>query len=94
MPLIATACSLAGCPAAVWQFRVGARYMQALNSGQETFPDIDYSVIYSRSDGAVDPIDTTLDPAPGTSYRRVAIQDKCPGRIVDHIRIGPDVATR
>lgn len=87
-PLITTACDLAACPAAAWQLRVGSQYMQALNSGQETFPGIDYSVIYSRLDGGVAPIDTPLDPAPGTVYRHVAIQDKCPARIADHISNG------
>lgn len=88
VPLISTACGVAGCPAAAWQGRVGARFMQALNSGQETFPGIDYSVIYSRLDGGVNPVDTPLDPAPGTSYRRVAVQDRCPLRIADHLTNG------
>lgn len=84
----AGACSLIACPQGVWQQLVGSQFMRAVNSGQETFPGIDYSVIYSNLDGLVQPQDTVLHPAPGTSYRRVSIQSVCPLRIADHLTNG------
>lgn len=87
-PLGGLACLAARCPQGLWQQFAGSRFLTALNSRRETFAGIDYSVIYSRTDGAVMPRDTVLRPAPGTSYRRVAVQDVCPARIADHLTNG------
>lgn len=84
----AAGCTLIACPQGVWQQLVGSQFLRAVNSGQETFPGIDYSVIYSVLDGLVQPQDTVLNPAPGTSYRRAAIQSVCPLRIADHLTNG------
>lgn len=82
------------CPEAIWQFQPESRYIAALNSRRETFRGIDYTVIYSRTDGIVQTADTVLDAGPGVSYRRVAIQSICPGRLADHFQNGAtDAAT-
>ena len=86
--LAALACLTARCPQGVWQQLAGSQFIKAINSGQETFPGIDYSAIYSRLDGLVVPRDTVLHPAAGSSYRRVAIQDRCPIRVADHLTNG------
>jgi hypothetical protein len=87
-PLFRLTCTLVACPQGIWQQLAGSNFIAALNSGQQTFPGIDYSVIYSRTDGLVQPGDTVLDPAPGTSYNRVAIQSVCPLEIADHLTNG------
>jgi hypothetical protein len=87
-PLLALTCTAVACPQGIWQQLVGSRFIRAVNSGQETFPGIDYSVVYSRTDGLVQPRDTVLNAAPGTSYSRVAIQSICRGRIADHLTNG------
>jgi hypothetical protein len=91
--LLNTTCGVIGCPQGVWQQIAGSHFMQALNSLQETFRGIDYTVIYSTTDELAQPSGTVLHPAPGTSYRRVAIQDICPGRVVDHLENGSVDAT-
>lgn len=87
-PLASLACTTVACPQGVWQQLVGSQFIRAVNSGQETFPGIDYTVVYSNFDGLVQPQDTVLHPAPGTSYRRVSIQSVCPLRMADHLTNG------
>lgn len=76
------------CPPVFWQGLPTSNTVKALNSYQETFPGIDYSDVYSRSDLVLQTFDTELHPAPGTVYRRVAIQDICPTRVADHLTNG------
>lgn len=65
---------------------VGAKC--ALNGGPQTFPGISYSVLYSKFDEVVLPQDTPLDPAPGTAYRRVALQEVCALNVAEHVLNG------
>ena len=51
------------CAPAIWQQAYESRYMQALNSYNETFPPISYTNVYTRNDEFVQP---NLD-AEGTS---------------------------
>jgi hypothetical protein len=81
-------CSITGCAPALWQQVRGSQFMQALNSGQQTFAGIDYSVVYSKTDIIVVSTDTPLEPAAGASYRRAALQDVCPSRLADHLSTG------
>ncbi|WP_320837133.1 esterase/lipase family protein [Zhongshania sp.] len=80
-------------PAAVFQMAQDSAFITALNSGDETPGNIDYSNIYTMMDELVQP----YEPEPtaaldfGMSNPRVSntlIQDVCTGRIVDHITIG------
>lgn len=87
-------CRLVGCPQGIWQQTATSDFMRAINSRQMTFAGVDYSVIYSLADGAVAPAITPLVAEPGVAYRRVAVQDVCPGRIADHLTNGStDAAT-
>lgn len=84
-------CNLA-CPAAFWQQRADARFIAALNSGQETFEKVDYTVAYTRLDEVVTPnLDehgsSSLLPEPG-DVSNVAIQDVCPADVSEHLGIG------
>jgi hypothetical protein len=44
-----------GCAAADWQQGAGSSFVKALNSGQETFPGISYTEIYTHTDETVQP---------------------------------------
>ena len=43
------------CAPALWQQLYGSEFMRALNSGQETFPGISYTAVYSHQDGLANP---------------------------------------
>jgi hypothetical protein len=82
-----------GMPAAVYQMAQDSAFINALNSGDETRGDIDYTNFYTLMDELVQP----YEPEPtaaldfGMANPRVSntlIQDVCTGRIVDHITIG------
>jgi len=61
-----------------------------MNSGQETFPGIAYSVIYSNTDEFVQPnLDDSGSSAlhgGGGVVSNTALQDVCPGHFADHLQ--------
>jgi len=79
------------CAPALWQLRYQSSFMQAMNSGQETFPGISYTEIYSHQD----PIATPASDDSGTSslhggggrITNVALQDICPAHLAEHIKV-------
>ena len=82
------------CPPAYWQQATGAHFLQALNSGAETFAGIDYTVVYSRTDEIVTP---NLDASGSSSLHtgdgaiaNIAVQDICPNDASDHLAMGTD----
>jgi triacylglycerol esterase/lipase EstA (alpha/beta hydrolase family) len=84
--------ALTGCPAAFWQQRSSARFLEALNSWQETFPGISYTEIYSRTDEVVVP---NVGPAASSSVHggggritNVAVQSICPLDVSEHLAMG------
>lgn len=86
-----TACQ-AQCPPAYWQQATNARFLQALNSGAETFAGIDYTVIYSRADEIVVP---NLDASGSSSLHtgsgaiaNIAVQQICPADTSEHLAMG------
>jgi triacylglycerol esterase/lipase EstA (alpha/beta hydrolase family) len=80
-------CAPAGdCPLNFWQQATGSHFIQALNSRQQMFTGIDYTVIYSTTDSVVLPQDTPLDGA--GSYRRIALQSICPADFATHFQDG------
>ena len=83
------ACAAHTCVPAAWQQGIGAHFMAALNSGQQTFPGIAYTVIYSRVDDVVtpDPTGALSVLPPGPNVTNVAIQDVCPTDLSEHIGI-------
>ncbi len=80
------------CLPALWQqyirtegYRAAPRLLTALNAGDETPGAISYSSIYSLTDPVIQPI----APYPTAALRgasNVAVQDICPGRIVEHVQ--------
>jgi pimeloyl-ACP methyl ester carboxylesterase len=86
-------CSMpGGCAAAIWQQRSDAAFIAALNSRQETFPGISYTVIYTHTDEVVYP--NTSDSGSsslhggGGQIANVAIQSICPADVNEHLGIG------
>lgn len=76
-------------PAAVWQMRVVARFISALNRGDETPGPLSYTSISSAADELVQPLGTQeLDGA-----TNILLQEVCPGRPVDHVNIVADGVT-
>ncbi|MGI8556944.1 MAG: esterase/lipase family protein [Solirubrobacteraceae bacterium] len=82
-------CLGGSCIPAAWQQAIGSNFMAALNSGQQTFPGIAYSAIYTRFDDVVTPdFDGGLSRLPpGPNVLNVAIQDVCPADLTDHLGI-------
>lgn len=86
-PAASDLCNAAGeCPMTVYQQASNSNFIKALNSRQQMFGGIDYTVIYSETDGLVPPQDTPLQGA--GSYARISLQDICPGHIGDHFQNG------
>lgn len=82
-------CFSGSCFPAAWQQSVGSAFMAALNSGQQTFPEIAYTVIYSRTDEVVTPnADGALSVLPeGPNVRNLALQDLCALDVSEHLTI-------
>jgi triacylglycerol esterase/lipase EstA (alpha/beta hydrolase family) len=78
------------CAPALWQLRYQSNFMRAMNSGQETFPGLSYTEIYSHQDQTVTPAsdDTGTSSLHGGGGRitNVALQDVCPAHIADHVK--------
>jgi triacylglycerol lipase len=84
------------CIAPFWQMKPDSQFLAALNTGDESPGDIDYTSVYSRTDQFVwlagaggNPWD---DSASIDGAVNVAVQDLCPGRSVDHIQVVYDAA--
>ena len=80
------------CAPAAWQQRTGSEFIKALNSYQQTFPGISYTVVYSHTDLIVSP---NLDDSGrsslhggGGEIENVAIQDICPLAVSEHVAVG------
>lgn len=73
-------CPLDSCPPAVHQMRPPARFLNALNSHDETPGDVDHTSVFSANDELVQPPRSALlDGAVN-----VMVQDLCPARPVHH----------
>lgn len=90
--LDAQAACRAECPPAYWQQSTGSHFLVALNSRSETFADIDYTVIFSRTDEVVVP---NLDASGSSSLHtgkgriaNIAVQQICPNDTSDHLAMG------
>lgn len=85
------ACALS-CNPSFHQQASQSRFLQALNSGAESFAGIDYTVAYTQDDEVVVP---NAGPAPSSALRtgagviaNIALQEVCPGHLADHFTIG------
>ena len=90
--LDANALCLAPNAPAIWQQRENSHFLQALNSGAETFAGISYTVIYSRTDEVVFPNlnaegCSALHTGQG-QIANIAVQDICPWDVSDHLAMG------
>ncbi len=81
-----------GCPPSFWQQRMGSKFLGALNSGQETFPGISYSSVYTRIDEVVVPNVNDRSSSSlhggGGEISNVSLQDVCPVGADEHLAIG------
>jgi triacylglycerol lipase len=77
------------CFTACWQMRPGARFLSALNGGDETPGSLSYTSIYTANDEFIDPVESSA--LGGAS--NILIQDICPGRPVEHLLMAGDAVT-
>jgi triacylglycerol lipase len=84
------------CIAPFWQMKPDSQFLAALNRGDESPGDIDYTSVYSRTDQFVwlsgaggNPWD---DSAGIDGATNLAVQDLCPGRSVEHVQVVYDAA--
>jgi pimeloyl-ACP methyl ester carboxylesterase len=82
----------AGCNPAFWQQSASSEFVKALNSFQETFAGISYTVVYTHTDWVVTP---NFDDSGSSSLHgsegeitNVAIQDRCPLDLNEHLAVG------
>ena len=81
-----------GCPPATSQQRLTAKFVEATNSGQETFGGISYTNVYTRADEIAQPNlndhGTSSLHGPGR-ITNVAVQDLCPLSLAtEHLAVG------
>ncbi|WP_280236175.1 esterase/lipase family protein [Nocardia cyriacigeorgica] len=77
------------CSAARWQQTAGSNFLTALNRQPETFPQLDYTVIATRFDEIVLPYTSSYLPS-APNVTNTAVQDLCPGRLVEHFGMAYD----
>ena len=80
------------CNPSFHQQATGSRFLEALNSGAETFEGIDYTVAYTYADEIVVP---NAPPTPSSALTtgdgaiaNIATQEVCPANAADHFAIG------
>jgi hypothetical protein len=77
------------CVPALWQQADNSNFTAALNSGQETFPGISYTNVYSHSSQFVQPnlgsTGSTSLHGGGGAIANIATQDICPLNVADHL---------
>ena len=93
LPVLPLVPALTGLPEIVFQFATNSQFTAAVNRGDETPGDIDYTSIYTLFDELVQPVipvpTAALDWQLGNpKVSNILLQDVCPGRLVDHVTIG------
>jgi triacylglycerol esterase/lipase EstA (alpha/beta hydrolase family) len=86
--LDANALCLATCAPSIFQQTRGSRFLTALNTGAETFPGIDYTVVYSNTDEVVVPNFGPRASSALSGATNVAVQRICPLDISEHLAMG------
>lgn len=80
-------------PEAIYQFAPGSDFVAAVNSGDETPGDVDYTSVYTLFDELVQP----AAPVPTAALdfdqdnprvANILLQDVCPGHLAEHFSIG------
>lgn len=87
-----------GMPAAFYQMASDSDFEEALNAGDETPGEVDYTSIYTQFDELVQPVSPVPTAALdwGMDNPRVSnilLQDVCPALLADHVTIGITDAT-
>jgi hypothetical protein len=81
-----------GCLPAGAQQASDSQFIKALNSGQETFPGISYTEIFTHDDEVVQPNkdddSSSALHGGGGLITNVSVQDVCPADIVEHLGLG------
>jgi triacylglycerol esterase/lipase EstA (alpha/beta hydrolase family) len=77
----------AGCPACVDQI-VGSALLTRLNSGGDTVPGVNYTVIETRYDEVVTPYTSAFLTGPDVT--NITVQNQCPLDLSDHLEISYD----
>jgi triacylglycerol esterase/lipase EstA (alpha/beta hydrolase family) len=88
-----TACVIA-CPPVNFQQAVGSNFLQALNSGAETFAGVSYTEIYTEIDEIVDntpPLCSSCLTSGAGQITNVAIQSICPNDLSEHLGLYTDL---
>lgn len=78
-------------PEAFWQMRQGSAFVTTLNDGDESPGSVSYTSLYTWTDELVQPSygpDATALLAEDDNVTNLALQEACPGRLVDHLTIG------
>lgn len=80
-------------PAVTYQFARSSNFVAALNAGDETPGDIDYTALYTLYDELVRPVvpqpTAALDYEQGNpKVANILLQDVCPGHVSEHFVIG------
>ena len=86
-------CSLpAGCGPSILQMSPGSKFLKALDSGPQAFGPVDYTSIYSNTDGTVTPPAerSSLTATAGVNVSNISIQSICPTSATVHIGIPAD----
>jgi hypothetical protein len=81
------------CPPASWQQGASARFIEALNSGAETFAGISYTEIFTHTDEVVTPNSSDASAISalhtgGGTISNVSTQSICPLDLDEHLMIG------
>jgi triacylglycerol esterase/lipase EstA (alpha/beta hydrolase family) len=84
-------CSRKSCIPPIWQMKPDSQFLAALNAGDQTPGDVDYTSVYSRTDQIVWRRDAGGNPwddsARVDGASNIAVQDVCPGRYVEHVQM-------
>lgn len=76
------------CAPAIWQQRRDSAFLQALNSGPETWPGISYTVVWSQTDGVIVPPEGSKLTTGQGEIANILISNACPGHTADHVSLG------
>ena len=79
---------LTTCVPAVWQQLAGSAFIEAVNSGAETFAGIDYTNVYTRLDEVVTPPASSGLSTGAGRIANVRVQDVCPLDPYEHVLTG------
>jgi triacylglycerol lipase len=81
--------ALAGCIACAEQ-QTGSSFLTHLNSGDETPPPVNYTVIETMYDAVVIPYTSAFLTGPSTRVTNITLQQQCPRAFVGHVGITSD----